>query len=106
MESARTASDVASAAQLFRAGDCDIVVLLDAHGRAVATLEERGLLSNVRVTSLQVSMHTLVADAARRAMQRPDEHRFHPIVCTDDTGRFTGLVRIERVLEFLAAQTD
>jgi EAL domain-containing protein (putative c-di-GMP-specific phosphodiesterase class I) len=104
IESARTASDAASAAEVFRADDCDLVVVLDAHGRPVATVGERGLLSNVRVTSLQVSVDTLVADAARRAMQRPDEHRFHPIVCTDDTGRFMGLVRMERVLEFLAAQ--
>jgi CBS-domain-containing membrane protein len=104
IESVRTASDATSAAEVFRSGDCDIVVVLDAHGRAVATLDERGLLSNVRVTSLQVNADTPVADAARRAMQRPDEHRFHPLMCTDDQGRFTGLVRMERVLEFLAAR--
>ncbi len=106
IESARTAPDAASAAVEFGAGDCDVVVVLDGHGRPVSTFGARGLLSNVRVTSLQVSADTPVADAARRAMQRPDEHRFHPIVCTDDTGRFTGLVRMERVLDFLAAQGD
>jgi EAL domain-containing protein (putative c-di-GMP-specific phosphodiesterase class I) len=102
VEDGTTADDAASAAAAFAAGDVDIVVVLNAHGRPVATQEAAGLLSSVRDSSLQVSVDTSVAEAAQRAITRPREHRFHPIVCTDDLGRFVGLVRMERIVEFLA----
>lgn len=44
-----------------------------------------------------------IRHVARRAMTRPTESRFLPIVCTDDDGCYVGLVRIERLVERLAA---
>jgi EAL domain-containing protein (putative c-di-GMP-specific phosphodiesterase class I) len=102
VENACTARDTAAAAEAFAEDDVDIVVVLNPHGRPVATLGATGLLSSVRDSSLQVSVDTPVAEAAQRAITRPREHHFHPIVCTDDVGRFVGLVRMERVVEFLS----
>lgn len=42
------------------------------------------------------------ADLARRAMARPPETRFDPIVCCDATGRYLGPIEIERLIEALA----
>lgn len=104
VESARTAPDATSAVEAFGRDSAGLVVVLDGHGRPVATVEARGLLPSVRDTSLHVSVDTPIAEAAQRAIKRPGGHHFHPIVCTDDSGRFVGLVHMERVLEFLAAQ--
>jgi EAL domain-containing protein (putative c-di-GMP-specific phosphodiesterase class I) len=103
LENASTAPDATSAAEVFGRDSVDLVVVLDPRGRPVATVEARGLMTSVRNTSLHVNVDTPIAEAAQRAIKRPDGHRFHPIVCTDDRGRFVGLVHMERVLEFLAA---
>lgn len=42
------------------------------------------------------------ADLARRAMSRPAATRFDPLVCCDETGRYVGLIQIERLVEILA----
>lgn len=105
MENARTAFNPSHAAEAFVQDDVDVVVILDEHGRPVATLDPEGLLHPVRDTSLQVNADTPVAQAAHRALTRPDGRRFHPMVCTDNAGRFVGLVRMERILDFLAAST-
>ncbi len=102
VQSAPTARDPATAAEMLGRGGADLVVVLDGHGRPVATVGSRGLLSSIRDTSLLVSVDTPIAEAAQRAIKRPDGHRFHPIVCTDGAGRFVGVVHMERILEFLA----
>lgn len=43
-----------------------------------------------------------LAAVSRRAMSRPPARRFDPLLCCDDTGRYAGLVRIERVVDTLA----
>lgn len=44
-----------------------------------------------------------VSEVARRAMTRPSGERFEPLVCCDEVGRYVGLVRVERLVEELAA---
>ena len=105
VESAQTAFNPSDAASAFASDSVDIVVMLDKHGRPVATLEPAGLLESLRDSNLQVNVDTAVAQAAQRAVTRPAGHRFQPLVCTDDAGRFVGVVRIERILDFLAAAT-
>jgi hypothetical protein len=61
-----------------------------------------GLVRAVRDTGLRVNVDTDPAEAARRAIVRERPSRFHPLVCTDNAGRFLGIVRIERLLERLA----
>ena len=34
--------------------------------------------------------------------QRPAPRRFDPLVCWDEAGRYSGLVRIERIVDALA----
>ncbi len=45
------------------------------------------------------------AALARRAMARPRETRFDPVICCDDTGRYLGPIEIERLVEVLAAKS-
>lgn len=40
--------------------------------------------------------------AALRAMARPPGGRFLPLVCSDEEGRYVGIVRVERLVEALA----
>lgn len=42
------------------------------------------------------------AHLARRAMARSPQHRFDPVVCCDETGRYLGLIEIEALVEVLA----
>lgn len=52
---------------------------------------------------LVVKLHTPLRALARRAMTRGDAARFLPAVCTDESGRYLGVVRIERLVDRLAA---
>jgi EAL domain-containing protein (putative c-di-GMP-specific phosphodiesterase class I) len=50
-----------------------------------------------------VTVDMPLATVGRRAMARPAARRFDPLVCWDSSGRYAGLVRIERVVDALAA---
>lgn len=56
-----------------------------------------------RQTMLPVHVDAGIAETVIRAMARPAEERFEPLLCTDDGGRLVGMVRIERAVELLAA---
>ncbi|WP_369069785.1 EAL domain-containing protein [Kineococcus terrestris] len=73
-------------------------VLLDARDRPVSVRRQGG--GWARPTVLAPS--TPVADAARRAAARPAADRFTPLVCTDGTGRYLGVVRVDGLLTALA----
>ena len=51
---------------------------------------------------LRVNIATAIADAAVRAMSRPDRFRWDPLVCIDELGRFHGIVPMQRILSSLA----
>ena len=53
------------------------------------------------VDLLRATPATGVAELARRVLARPPSGRFDPVVCTDDEGRYLGLVRVERLLSRL-----
>ncbi|WP_167588017.1 EAL domain-containing protein [Kineococcus rubinsiae] len=57
-----------------------------------------------RVTRIDVTLapETAVADVAERAVARHPATRFDPVVCTDATGRYVGVVGVEDVLLDLA----
>ena len=111
MESAASLDDdqLTTAAQRF-ADDAglDLLVVLDQHGRAVCLLRRqvRSQDSSGAVQVVPVSLRTAVdgdlAEVASRAMTRPPEHRFDPIVCNDAYGGYLGVVRVERVVLRLA----
>jgi EAL domain-containing protein (putative c-di-GMP-specific phosphodiesterase class I) len=80
----------------------DIVVLLDEHGCPVATVGTDGLVHAMRDSGLRVNVDTPLGQAAQRAIVRAPAQRFAPLVCTDDAGRYVGIVRLERLVESLS----
>ena len=60
---------------------------------------ERPRAEPVEVT---LAPETAVPDAAARALSRPAPVRFDPLVCTDATGRYVGLVGVEDIVLDLA----
>ena len=54
---------------------------------------------------LLVHAQTPVAVAAQRAMSRPADRRFAPLVCIDDTGRYVGVVPLDVVVHSLTRDT-
>jgi hypothetical protein len=79
----------------------DVVVLLDERERPVGTFDLDGIVHAVRDSGLRVNVDTAPADVVRRAIVRAPAHRFAPLVCTDDAGRYLGIVRMERLVELL-----
>ena len=83
----------------------DHIALVDEHGRPSGIVrrgDHRRGAPPVRSLML-VTADMPVSVVSRRAMARPAEHRFDPLVCTDEGGRYAGLVRMERVIDALAA---
>ena len=52
----------------------------------------------VAPVSLRVPASTGVVELARRIATRPEHCRYDPVVCVDDLGRATGVIRVEQVL--------
>jgi EAL domain-containing protein (putative c-di-GMP-specific phosphodiesterase class I) len=106
-ESAPTATSPAAAEVLFtgdpRPGE---VVLLDEYHRPVAVLPAESPSSVSATPCLRVNPSTSVQDALARAVTRDRAHRFDPLVLTDDTGRFVGIVRVERLITALLRDLD
>jgi hypothetical protein len=82
----------------------EFIALVDEHSRPTGLVRrpdhQRGgaPVRNLLVVSAEMP----VTVVSRRAMTRPTTHRFDPIVCADEAGRYAGLVRIERVVDALA----
>jgi EAL domain-containing protein (putative c-di-GMP-specific phosphodiesterase class I) len=106
LEEVPTTVDAVEAAAEAERARHDHVMLVDVHGRAVAAFGTTGTLLSVHHALLQVNVDTPVSQAAQRALTRAPERRFRPLVCTDDAGRFVGMVRMERVVGFLAAEAE
>jgi EAL domain-containing protein (putative c-di-GMP-specific phosphodiesterase class I) len=87
-------------AHVLLAGDdrLDLVLLLDEWERPVGLVDRGG---GVRST-LRVVPTAGIVDVARRAVTRDAPCRFDPAVVCDETGRYVGVVRLERLVERLA----
>ncbi len=105
LERTSTAYDVPTARSVVADDATDLVVMLDARERPVATVDPDGLVHSALQPGMRVRVDTPVAEAAERAITRPTRQRFHPLVCVDDHGRYVGVVRMERVLTYLTART-
>jgi hypothetical protein len=83
----------------------DYIALVDQAGRPSGVVRrEDHLRREAPVRSLMlVSREMPLAAVSRRAMGRPPARRFDPLMCCDDAGRYAGLVRMERVVDALAA---
>jgi EAL domain-containing protein (putative c-di-GMP-specific phosphodiesterase class I) len=80
------------------------IALVDQHGRPSGIVTRQGHRRREgAVRSLMlVTREMPLAAVSRRAMARPLERRFDPLVCCDEAGRYAGLVRIERIVDALA----
>lgn len=86
--------------RLFRARPhLEVVVLLDRWQRPVAVATDEDVEPQP-VT--RVAQDALLGAVAKRAITRERGERFAPLVCTDDLGRYVGIVRIDRLLDELA----
>jgi EAL domain-containing protein (putative c-di-GMP-specific phosphodiesterase class I) len=106
LERTATVYDKAAAATAFADDATDLVVMLDAHHRPVATMDADGLVHSALDPSMRVGVNTPVFEAAERAVTRPAVQRFHPLLCVDEYGRYVGVVRMERVLTYLTSQVS
>jgi EAL domain-containing protein (putative c-di-GMP-specific phosphodiesterase class I) len=84
------------------------VVVLDAGKRPVAIVPRAGFLRGgaSERTPMRVDLRESVTGVARRAMERPAAERYDPVVACDARGRYGGVVRVERLIEGLAALVE
>lgn len=93
-----TCDATAAQAVLPEASGFESVMVIDDTGRPVSLLS-RGTFGRWEPsTVMTVNIDTPVADALSRAMSRPPETRFTPLVCTDAAGRFVGILKIEDLI--------
>jgi EAL domain-containing protein (putative c-di-GMP-specific phosphodiesterase class I) len=99
---AYTATDLDTArAILPETTGYDVVVVLGADARPAALLV-KGADRWEHGEPLAVHVDTPLPDALTRAMARPREGRFHPLVCTDAAGRLLGVLHLEDLVTHLA----
>jgi EAL domain-containing protein (putative c-di-GMP-specific phosphodiesterase class I) len=93
--------NVASLVQPVQVGSeratCGVVV--DGSGRPLQVRDHHDRWA----PAMTVAPSTQVCDAARRAMARPGEHRYAPLVCTDGRGRVLGIIGIDDMVTALSA---
>jgi EAL domain-containing protein (putative c-di-GMP-specific phosphodiesterase class I) len=78
------------------------VVLVDDGRVPVGAVKPANGTGGSLTAILRVSPATTVSEAARRALTRPADQRFDPLVCTDTAGRLLGIVPFERLVDHLA----
>lgn len=79
--------------------------LIDEAGRLTTLISRTGFEdgSDGREVPMRVGLTSNPADVLRRAMTRPRTARLAPVVCCDEFGRYVGLLRIERLVDAVAA---
>jgi EAL domain-containing protein (putative c-di-GMP-specific phosphodiesterase class I) len=108
-EPAVTTTDPAAVGAVFDGDpEIDLVVVLDAYERPVAVHARLPAARDEPLSAPPLCVLPMArpADVARRAMTREAGRRFTPVAITDDIGRFIGVVRVERLVEALAARSE
>jgi EAL domain-containing protein (putative c-di-GMP-specific phosphodiesterase class I) len=95
-------TDVTAAHAAFLDPVVDLVVLCDEYQRPITTIDDRAAPIPLIVPDIKVNIDTSPADAAARAITRPDWTR--PLLCTDDSGRYVGVVRMPRLIHALSSR--
>lgn len=102
VETVPFARDLAEAAALSAAEPTGTVVLLDQYDRP-HTLYSRDLaVLGPGQPAMRVNVDTHPREALLRATTREPAERFAPLLCTDNAGRYLGIVRMERLIFALA----
>ncbi len=103
---APSTADMAGAATFFTQPGVEVVVLVDGYDRPVAALRPDMAALGVIRPGMRANVDTPVSEAAARAVTREPGDRFNPLLCTDNAGRYVGVVPMERLITALAAGTD
>ena len=93
---------LAEIGNLFQGNLVDVVVLVDADDRPIASLTADTALVGLVERSIRVNVDTPITDAALRAITRSPGTRFSPLLCTDSAGRYLGVVPMERLVHAIA----
>jgi EAL domain-containing protein (putative c-di-GMP-specific phosphodiesterase class I) len=96
-------------AQAFAANlGLEHVTVLDGSKRPIAIVPREGFFGGGRRdrAPMKVELGEDMANVARRAMTRPFAERFDPLVCCDARGRYVGIVKVERLIDGLAALVE
>jgi EAL domain-containing protein (putative c-di-GMP-specific phosphodiesterase class I) len=92
-------------AQVFASNPgLEYVTVLDASKRPVAIVPRQGFFGGGARdrAPMKVELGESIAGVSRRAMTRPFDERFDPVVCCDPRGRYVGVVKVERLVDGLA----
>jgi EAL domain-containing protein (putative c-di-GMP-specific phosphodiesterase class I) len=100
LERPRVVTDTMSAYAAFADPAVDLVVLCDDHQRPIAAIDDRTSPLPLVLPDMKINVDTPPADAAARAITRADWTR--PLLCTDDAGRYVGVVRMPRLIDSLS----
>jgi hypothetical protein len=93
-------------AQVFASNpELEHVAVLDAGKRPVAIVPREGFFGGAARdrAPMRAELGEGIASVSRRAVARPFDQRFDPVVCCDPRGRYVGVVKLERLIEGLAA---
>jgi hypothetical protein len=84
---------------------CEWVMFVDEESRPVRLLERTALLRGEPFEHRAFTVHgsMSVREMARTASRRPARDRLRPLALCDPQGRYEGLLRVERLLDALAA---
>ena len=80
----------------------DIAVVTSGASRTFSVVLRRGRRLTLRPGAMRVDAGSDARDVLQRAMSRDIASRFDPIVCADGDGSLLGILRIERLVEYLA----
>lgn len=82
-----------------------LVAVVDDWSRPVQLLEWHGL-TGARALPAPMRCHSScdVREALQRALTRDPATRFHPILLTDDEGKFCGVVRVDQMMRAVMDQ--
>ncbi len=91
-------TSVGAAAQLFADDSTHTVVVVDHHGRPLTVYTPDTAYLATAEPGMRVNLDTPVTQALLRAITRDSSHRYQPLMCTDNAGRFIGVVAMERLI--------
>ena len=93
-----TVTSVIDAAPLFADDSTHTVVIVDHHGRPVTVYTPDTAYFASAEPGMRVNLDTPVAQALLRAITRDGSRRYEALMCTDNAGRFVGVVPMERLI--------
>jgi EAL domain-containing protein (putative c-di-GMP-specific phosphodiesterase class I) len=102
IETVPFARNTAEAAALSINEPTGAVVLLDQHDRPHSLYHRDLALLGPGEPAMRINVDTHPRDALLRATTREPGERFQPLLCTDNAGRYLGIVRMERLINALA----